>query len=541
MTRGSASYEPGGVRPTGWLWPEARGGTSRRLDGWADGYTTDTTYLDEINVDLSPASLSMVAVFNGQPPLPASSGLTWLDLACGTGLGPCSVAAGNPSVEVWGVDYNPAHIERARHLAKAAGLDNCRFLEASLEQVAGGTQPVPEEVDVVVVNGAYSWISAANQQHIVEVIGQRLRPGGLACVMYEAVPGWASMAPLAEALRLLVDADGRPGSQAFHGAAQQLVDLRSNGARYFPVGSRETGQMDLWATADGRYAAHEYLGAHFAPLLADEVIGALAGAKCSYLGGLGALEHHAYYSMPPGFGDLIGDLADPMARELVRDLVLQRALRRDLFRRGRASATADEERAWLHGLRIRGLGRRFVDEPFELPAFEVRLEPAFHSPLVEALDGGDLGIDSICAIHTDWSLGDATAAMGLLVAAGYAAPVSDDEPSGTAVDACHRLNDVLQAERRLGRPLGCVASPATGAMLGLDLVEVRALDAIREGIPPEPAPLVEFVESAFRAQGQVVREAGELVHDADAARPIIERRVGALLERGEALHRLGII
>ncbi len=450
-----ASDVPDAARRTRWRWPEGRSSvSSRRLDEWADGYTTDTTYLDEVNVDLCPPSLSMVAVFNGQPPSHPSAGLVWLDLACGTGLGPCSVAAGNPNIEVWGVDYNPAHIERARHLAKAAGLENCHFVEASLEQVAGGTQVGPSEVDVVVVNGAYSWISAANQRCVVETVGQRLKPGGLACVMYETAPGWASMGPLAEVLRLLVDADGRPGGQAFHGAAQQLMDLRSNGARYFPAGTRETGQMDTWATAHGQYAAHEYLGAHFRPLLADhEVIGAFAGAKCSHVGGLGTLEHHPYYSMPPGFGDLIGDRADPVARELVRDLVLERPLRRDLFRRGRASVTADEQRASLHELRIRGLGRPFVDEPFESPAFEVRLDPALHAPLVEALDGGDLGIDSICAIHTDWPLGDATAAMGLLVAAGYAAPVSDDAPAGGAVDACRRLNDVLQAERRLGRPI----------------------------------------------------------------------------------------
>lgn len=542
MTSNAGHGEPDAEGRPAWRWAEGSADTrSRRLDGWSEGYTADTTYLDEVNVDLCPSWLSMVSVLNGQPPLSTNAGFRWLDLACGTGLGACAVAAGNPEIEVWGVDYNPAHIERARHLAASAGLANCHFVEASLQQVASGSRLVPEQVDVIIVNGVYSWVSAANRRCIVEVIGSRLRPGGLASIMYEAASGWSSMPPLAECLRLLVDADDRPGDQAFHDAASCLVDLQRNGAQYFPIGTTETRQMESWATADGRYAAHEYLGGHFAPLLADDVIDALAGAKCSFIGGLGPLDHHPHYSMPPLLADLNGRIADPVTRELVRDLVLQRQLRRDLYRRGRAPSTSDEQRAWLHGLRIRGLGRSFVDDPIDLPALRVGLDPEFHVPLVEGLTVGDLDVEAILVIHPEWTLADAVTAIGLLIAGGYAVPVFAEGPVEAAVDSCARLNDVVQLERRLGRPLGCVASPATGAMLGLDLVEVLALDAIRAGMPADPAPLVEFVETTFTAHGRVVRDGGELVDDAGVARSVVERRVRTLLDRGQALRRLGVI
>lgn len=521
-------------------WPAQVDPRSRRLGGWADGYTADATYLDQVNVDHSPAWFSWVSVMNGQPPLDADRPLTWLDVGCGTGLAACSVAAGNPNVTVWGVDYNPAHVERARNLARAAGLGNCHFVEASFEQLAEDPTCGPAEVDVAVVNGVYSWISTANRDRIVTGIGRRLRPGGLVHLMYEVSPGWSSMPPLAEALRLAADADGRPGDIAFHDAAAQIVDLRANGARFFPIGSRESGQVDSWSTADRNYAAHEYLGQHFAPLTVDEVVESMAAQKCLLLGSIGPLDHHHYYSTPPEFEDVLQGATDPLARELVRDLIMQRPLRRDLFRRGLASSTGDEQRGWAASLRIRGTGRPFSSETLELPAMKVSLDPAFHVPLVEALTHTDLDVDTVLGIHPDWSFADATSALGLLLAAGYATPLVAGGPSPEAVTACRRLNEVLIVERGQGHAHPCLADPSNGAMYELDLVEVVALDGILTGAPIHVTDLADLVENAFVRQDRVVREDGELVRDGDKARTIIERRVTRLMDRLPALQRRGI-
>lgn len=528
MTGPTPTWSPQGPRP------------APRLGGWADGYTTDAAYEDQINVDLCPAWLSMVAVLNGQPPLDRGRPLVWLDLGSGTGLGTCTVAAADPTLEVWGIDYSPAHVDRARSLARDAQLTNCRFVEASFEEAARDLTIGPVEVDVIVVNGVYSWVSPANQRHIVEAVSRRLRPGGLVFVMYESATGWSSMTPLAEALRLAVDADGRPGDLGFPDAARALLDLRANGAHCFPLGPRETEQMAGWADADGRYAAHEYLGAHFAPLLVGDVVDALAGAKCSHLGGIGPLDHHPYYGNPLAHADLLRSAEDPVLRELVRDLILQRALRRDLFRRGCVHTTVPEQRAWLSALTVRGLGKPFEEAPVELTALEVTLEPDFHGPLTEALATADLDVDAVLAIHPGWSFADAVTALGLLVAAGYAAPATPGAPGDAAVAASRRLNEVLRWERRHNRAHNGLVSPATGAMVALDLVELLALDAVWDGAPPQVDALVAHVLDVFAAQGRVVRHEGTLIHDPEAARSVVERRVAALLHRRPALRRLGI-
>ena len=525
-----------------WTWDNGRTGVgSTRLAGWSDGYTTDTTYQDLVNTDMCPVWFSMISVLNGQPPLAVDGPMVWLDVACGTGLGTVAVAAANPNIEVWGVDYNPTHIERARRLARAAELPNCHFVEASFEDLATQRHLGPFEIDVAVVNGVYSWVSAANQRHIVDAIGARLRAGGLAYVMYETAPGWSSMNPLAEALRLWVDADGRAGHLAFHDAAAAVGAVLDSGARFAPLGRREERSRAGWADAHGHYAAHEYLGSNFAPLHAHDVFATLSTAKCSLVGSLAPLDHHHYFSTPPEVADLVEGATDPVLAALVRDLATERALRRDLFRRGKAHPTRFEQDDWLHRITIAGTGDTLREEPLELEAMKVNLAPQFHAPLIQALIETDLNVATVMAIHPEWAFTDAVTAMALLVAGGYAVPVRPGPPSPEATAACQRLNEVLAYERQVGRDHNCLASPAAGAMVALDLVETLALDAIWRGTTDDVSALADQVQASFSAQGLFVREKNELIKDPAAARVIIERRVTNLLSRQPALARLGIV
>lgn len=526
---------------TSFSWPNpSTAGRRAGLGSWSDGYTTDVIYDDQVIRELCPAWFSMVSTFAVQPPLDLTRPLVWLDVACGTGLVACAVAAGHPNMEVWGVDYNPAHIERARTLASSADLTNATFIEADFATLATDRSIGPDEVDVVVVNGVYSWVSAGNQGRIVDIISQRLRPGGLAHIMYEAAAGWSSMSPVAEALRLMVDADGRRGDVAFHDAAAAITDFASSGAAYFPMGNRETLQMKGWAELRTGLGAHEYLGAHFKPLDVSDVHDVMADAKCSFIGGVNPLDRHVHYSIPPGYADVLAASHDPVKRQMIRDLALQTPLRSDLFRKGRAAPTPAEHEESLRNLSIGGLGRTFDDAPIELPAMKVTLDAAFHVPLVDVLGSGNLDVAAVLEIHPSWSLADATTAMALLVAAGYAAPTVSPGPVPGAVDACRRLNRALSRERGLGRQHNFLAAPATGTMVALDLIEMMALDAVWAGIQSDIKVLGKHVSDVLAEQNLTVREEGELVDDPEQAQRIVLDRIAQLLQRRVALDSLGV-
>lgn len=497
---------------------------------WADGYTVDTPYVAAFASQSSPAWLSAISVLGGQPPIDFENELVWLDVGCGPGLGSCIVAAANPNVHVWGVDYNPAHIERARGLARKANLSNCTFVESSFQSFS--TYPAGlEQVDVIVVNGVYSWVSAENQAHIRTIIERLLVPGGLVSLMYESPTGWASMVPIAELLRLVAVADGRPGHLAFEGAADAVRRLRDGGARCFPLGQPEATQMESWGDADSRYAAHEYFGSHFNPLMADQVAPLMAEARCTYLGSDSFTDHVPGFWATPNIVDLLGDDSDVMLRELVRDLAVERPLRRDVYRRGFQHVTSAQQRSWLQKLRIAGLGIMFKDEPVTLLAGEVSLDRSRYEPLLDHLVFEPLGIESIMEIHPDWNLGDAVTALSILVTAGYATPAIHGEVDRRAKAASARLNSVLIAENRLGMDNSVLAAPALGSGLCVDALEALVIGMLWENAAIDPAAAAAMVLADLGRQGRFVREEGKLVVDEAAALGILRRRAESAVEK----------
>lgn len=517
------------MSPTSPTWRGSRSRSAEQRIEWADGYVVDIPYFEPVQVDVCPAWLSMISVMHGQPPLDTSRPLTWLDLGAASGISACTVAAANPDIDVWGFDHNPSHVARARSLAGRAALDNCHFEEASFADLAGDRTIGPPEADVIVVNGVYSWISAANQARVREVIRQRLRPGGLAFVMYETAQGWSSMVPLAEALRLITEADGRRPDLAFHDAAATILALRGSGSPYFPVGARENKQMDGWPTADGFYAAHEYLGRHFGPLMFDDVVYAMGEARCSYLGQLDATDHLAAYWAPPAVADTVHATPDPVTRELYRDLIGQRPVRRDVYRRGRQASTPLQHQTIVAGLQVVGRALPLQDEPVSVIAGGIALDPAYYQPLLGALAGQRLDIATICEIHTDWTATDAAVALSLLVAAGHAAPATPGRPGPDVVAACRRLTQVLIQENRLGADHSVVVSPATGSAVDVDSVGVLALGEVWDGAAPDAGELAGRVLDVLAEQGRQIRHQHEIVDDPDTARTVATERVERLL------------
>lgn len=518
-----------------------RGWGEPRPRSWDDGYVVDTPYTEPIATELSPSWLSMACVLHGQPPLDVERGLTWVDLGCGSGLAAMTVAAANPTVEVWGFDFNPAHVERARRLSARARLTNCTFVETTFAALAGDAGLGPDEVDVVVIHGVYSWVSPANQRALVEYVRRRLRPGGLAYVMYEVPCGWASMVPVAEAMRLLAVADGRPGAAAFAAIADAIVQLRDRGARAVPSTGNEAQHLTALATANVHYAVHEYLGAHFGPLSFAEVHDAMARARCSFVGATDPPDHlHAYW-VPPPLTELVTGTGDVVLREMLRDLATGRALRRDLFRRGLAVAAPLERERWLRDLRMVGLGKALDDEPkVPVPVGEVGIDPAFYRPLLEVLAERSLGVEDVLAHHPDVGFAEAVGSLALLVSGGYAAPEAPSWRASPSTVAARRVNEVLVAENRAGADHRALVAPATGCAIESDVVEMLALEAIWRG-ERDGAVIVAGVLDELARQGRSLQVGDEVIRDPSEARVAVQRRVGEVRARaGGLLVRLGV-
>ena len=462
-------------------------------NAWNDGYVVDVAYTEPIIGYLCPSHISMSAVLHGQPPLSLDRPLTWLDLGSGSGVSACMVAAANRDVEVWGCDFNPAHVERARAFAADAGLsDVCTFEEASFAEVAANDDLGPASADVIVVHGVYSWISRANQEHIGEIV----KPA--------PAPGRRGVRQLRRAHRLVGDdprgrgpAPPRPGRRAaerprVHHRHRRPLPPRRCRRPAFPLSPYEAPAFENLRTSDPRYAAHEFLGAHFRPVMFQEVEEVMAAGRCSYLGSLEATDLLTRLG-PQGLVDLVGEVTDVTVRETMRDLAVQRPLRRDLFRRGLATSTVVDQEGWLRDLTVIGLDQPLVEGVVGGGASgdrlaRPRLLPSRSSTL---LAERPITVADLLSIHPGLSFSDAIGSIALLIGGGYACPEIPGWRAGPTVERTRRLNEVLIDENRRGGDHGSLISPATGGALGSEYVEMLTVGAVWSGMERDPEQLTD--------------------------------------------------
>lgn len=504
-----------------------------------DGYVVDVPYIESVSADICPAWLSMISVLNGQPPLPDRP-LVWSELGSGSGLAACVVGATNAEITVWGCDVNPAHVERSREIALRAGLPNCAFDLASFAEVARDPHVGPAEVDVVVVHGVFSWVSPENQRHIAEFVRRRLRPGGLVYVSYEVPTGWAATVPVAEALRLLSDADPRPSPEAIGDAHDRLTRIARAGAPWFPMPPMEQHRFDDLTAADPRYSVHEYLGAHFAPVMFDEVVATMDLAGCSHVGSIETTDHRPGWWAPPDLLEVVTGTDDLVLREMMRDVATQRSLRRSIFRRGLAPVTHFDRTRWAAGLSVVGLGKDLSDgATVPVPVGQVSLDLDYHRPLVASLLEAPLDVGRVMSLLPTVDADDALTALAVLVAGGYAFPEAHRSPPTDVVGASMRLNRLLIEENLRGADHSFLAAPTIGSAVSADYVEMLVIGALWAGAVADRRQLVDYTMTELARQGRHVREAGALLTQPRAARRVIDERVDRALRRRSSLSRLG--
>ncbi|HZB57344.1 MAG TPA: class I SAM-dependent methyltransferase, partial [Reyranella sp.] len=160
---------------------------------WTSGYVADIAYIEGFYVQQSPARMALACLFgNVAPDVPEPDDpACYLELGCGLGIGALVTAASNPGWQVTAIDYNPAHIAIGASLARAARLDNIRFIEADLAQLATSPQAdaIPQ-ADFVSMHGLWSWVSKEVRAGIVRLLAAKTRPGGIVHLSYNSLPGW---------------------------------------------------------------------------------------------------------------------------------------------------------------------------------------------------------------------------------------------------------------------------------------------------------------------------------------------------------------
>jgi Predicted methyltransferase regulatory domain/Methyltransferase domain len=411
---------------------------------WSNGYVADIAYIEGFYLQQSPARLALACLSsNIAADLPEpDDDACYLELGCGCGIGALVTAASNPGWQVTAIDYNPAHIAIAAGLARAARLDNIRFVEADLTQLAGSAQAdaIPA-ADFVSMHGMWSWVSNDVRAGIVRLLATKMRPGSMLHVSYNALPAWQGAIGMQ---RLIYEAGlrstGRSDAQAEAGLALGR-EIKAAGGKHLAESPLASDLLDSTTGMSTEYLSHEYMNAHWAPAFHADVAAAMAGAKLDWVASANPLENFAELMLKPEQRALVDRYTDPTMRELIKDTCIERQLRHDVFVRGARRLRNEERDAAIRRLTVVPLiTAGELQTEIRVPAGRADIGGPLKSMMAAAMRG-PATIGELLALEPGRS--NPTELVSLLVGSHQCQIAT--RPDGAQPESANRLNRVFGA------------------------------------------------------------------------------------------------
>lgn len=320
------------------------------MTSWSHGYVSDIEYLPGFYVDQTPGHLQLSCLIKGYEPPLTNEVFTYCELGCGQGTTASIIAAANPQAHVTAIDFNPAHIARAKRIADQSGLNNIEFLELSFDELID--KQSLRDFDIVSLHGVWSWISQNDRDAIVKFLDKGVKAGGLVSLSYNAMPGWTSILPfqrmLLEYSRLTIDRSDKRviGGLDFIDKLQKLGCLTVGDEKFF--GRFRSNNKTRSEQDHAVYLAHEYLNENWQPLYHADTVKMLAAAKLNFVASATILDNFSDLQLTPEQMAVTNSLPQGVMRETIKDYFVNRPFRRDIFIRG-AQVISDARRDELLG------------------------------------------------------------------------------------------------------------------------------------------------------------------------------------------------
>lgn len=515
------------------------------MASWDDGYVTDIVYTSNFYRECSPIWLASASLLLGHRPPDLTKPFRYADLGCAHGFTALTVAATCPQAEVWGFDFNPAHIESARDLAAKAGLTNVRFVEASFAEIAAMAESALPSFDFIVSHGLLSWISAENRERLMQIFGQRLRPGGMAYLSYNVTTGWTGMVPLRKLIRMLADTSPDRSDLTVPGILDFIDKMKAAGSLFFAAHPALEARLTEIRKQDVRYIAHEFLNAEWNPLMFADVAKGMLDVKCNFIGSATLSENIDAVAVPAGVAPLMAEARNQILRETLRDFGAAQGFRRDLYRRGVPSMAMAEHNALLDQLTVVSTGMAVGEQvTIATPIGSLTGRPEIYRPLLAMAEAGPVSIQQ--ARNADpfatRPLLELLQAVALLIAGGYVHPVMPGGDGAAAREATARLNRAIALTNGQGGDIPRIAVPLLGSAMSVDLLESLAVGELLDGKAANVDALATTLLGLLARGGRSVQRNGQAVTDQGEARTIVIDIVRNILERrAPLLRRLGVL
>jgi SAM-dependent methyltransferase len=487
---------------------------------WGEGYVVDIGYTHGFYRELTPALLRFVTILGEVQAAEIEQPCTYYELGCGNGYSTALLAAANPQGRFLGIDFNPTHIHHARKRAQDGGVENVEFFEKSFAELLDMDLP---EAEVIALHGVYSWVNAENRRHIIEFIRRKLKPGGIAYLSYNCMPGQAQVAPLQRLLLDCADSGSGPLSERIDRSIDFARRLEQAGADFFRINPFAKQRLGNLGKQDPSYLAHEYYNANWSPFYHADVAADMAGAKLNYAGSATLMDNFAQFVLSPAMAELVAQAGDRAMAETIKDFARNKVFRKDVFTRGAPKATAAELEAMLGRTRF-ALARprsscRLTEKT---PMGPITLQVDAYAPVLDALARAPMTFDELARAPEmkTKSRQHVRQALFGMAALGNVLPALPASGDNARRDAVARFNKAVLSAPAIGENT-MLASPLWGSGVPLNF-----FDRVFLGGPRKYSDAVEHALKALLSSGHKLRKDDKPVDSTEVARGMIEERAG---------------
>jgi SAM-dependent methyltransferase len=351
-------------------------------------YILEIPYTSNVYPELSPTMLRQVCRLAGVHSAPLDQPFTYCDLGCGYGLTTCILAAAIPHGRFWGIDFNPEHVLRAQEIASLAGLSNVTFIEADFSLLALRPSLLPP-IDYAVAHGVLSWVSPEVRADFLRALTAILKPGAVAYVSYNAMPGQALLNVLRDAMQTYTANMSGDILQRIQRGLAYLSFLQAHEAPLFSQNVLLSQCFDYIKGRDPAYLAHEYFTPHRQAFYFRDAAALMSSHGLSFIGSLPLSKNALSLCAPPAFTPTLEGARDRAQRETHADLICNTSFRRDIFIKAPPEAiAADHDTAdalaseTLYGTLY---PRPSLGRPVPLDSTEMSFDSPIFPPILDAL------------------------------------------------------------------------------------------------------------------------------------------------------------
>ena len=384
------------------------------------------------------------------------------ELGYGQGLSANIHAAATPG-KFFGTDFNPAHAAQANEFVSASGA-NAKFFEDSFEEFSK-REDLPQ-FDSIGFHGIWTWVSAENRRHMLEVARRHLKSGGMLYNSYNCLPGWAPNAPLRELL-ILHDKYQRAGNADERVAAAfkfvaNLIDAEPAYASRVPAFKE---YFDNIKTKDAHYIAHEYLNADWDLMYFEDVAELCQEFKLDFAMTAIPVETNEGMYLSEKAREFLKTVSNPIMREQLKDYFINRQFRKDIFVRGVRRLSRTETYDKIFSTRY-VLTTPAADVPMKVRVHlgELNLNEERYRPVLEYLEKDNFRPKDLREYLSAENIQPSFLfeVILVLVYAGHVMPCQSENAVKQVKRSCERLNAHICERANFSGDIAFLASPLTG-------------------------------------------------------------------------------